>query len=78
MKELVVELNAASRKDLNASDTSPVDGKLATAYDVKDLIVLPRTKDVLCPRDGQMGAIFVDTLSDDANVGTATAILSYA
>ena len=50
----------------------------ATSYSVKDLVVVPTTKDQVCQRDRQLGAVFVDTLIGPDNVGMATAILSYA
>ena len=55
-----------------------LDADLASSYHIKDFIVIPRTKHISCSRDDQQGAIFVDTLSGEDNVGPATAILSYA
>ena len=50
----------------------------ASSYHMKDHIVVPRTQSIVCSRDQQDGAVFVDTLSGADNVGPATAILSYA
>ena len=71
----VAEANRAGRVDPN--DLVPIfDANDATSYQIKNLIVLPDTVAVECPRDHQMGAAFVDTLVEP-DVGPATAILSY-
>jgi hypothetical protein len=75
--EPAIEANLAGRGDPDLQ--SPLlDTREANSYHVKDYIVVPSTRDVTCKRDGQQGAIFVDTLSGPDNVGPATAILSYA
>ena len=50
----------------------------ASSYHIKDYIVVPLTRHIMCSRDQLEGAIFVDTLSGADDVGPATAILSYA
>ena len=72
-----VEANLAGRGDPDLLFPL-LDAGEANSYHVKDSIVVPATRDVTCKRDGQPGAIFVDTLSGGDNVGPATAILSYA
>ena len=47
----------------------------ASSYHMKDYVVVPSTRNLLCLRDQQEGAIFVDTLSGADQVGPATAIL---
>ena len=70
----LVQSNLAG--NVSPDDKFPLmDADMATSYHVKDYIVLPRTRDVHCCRDGEQGAIFVDTLVGAENVGPATAIL---
>ena len=38
----------------------------------------PASENTACPRDGRMGSAYVDTLVDEADVGRATALLSYS
>ena len=38
----------------------------------------PASENTTCPRDGMMGSAYVDTLVDAAEVGRATALLSYS
>ena len=73
----VAEANLAGQGDPNLRFPL-LDVCDASSYQVKDYVVVPSTRDVLCKRDNQLGAIFVDTLSGANNVGAATAILSYA
>ena len=84
---LLPELHSAVRPVVEANLAGQGDPTLqfplldvgdASSYQMKDYIVIPSTRDVLCKRDNQLGAIFVDTLSGDNTVGAATAILSYA
>jgi len=49
-----------------------------SVYEIEADIIRARGSDVLCPRDGRLGAAYVDTLSSDKNVGPATHFLSYA
>ena len=75
----VVEANLAGRGDPNSKH--PItDVRDCSTYQLKDLIVVPRTIDFPCPIDRQAGAAYVDVLHDThpEHVGTATAILSYA
>ena len=58
------------------SRSTITDVGMATSYEVKDRVVLPRTAALMCKRDHQQGAIYVDTLSGANDVGSATAILS--
>ena len=75
--EPTVQANLAGRGD--PEDEFPLlDAAQSSSYQIKDFIVLPRTKEIMCPRDGQQGGVFVDTLVGADNVGPATAILSYA
>lgn len=52
-------------------------------YQVEDLsspkngIIRSKGEDVICPRDGRMGAAYVDCLEGDDNVGPANVMLSY-
>ena len=75
----VVEANLAGRGDPNSKH--PItDVRDCSTYQLKDLIVVPRTIDFPCPIDRQAGAAYVDVLhaTHPEHVGTATAILSYA
>ena len=38
----------------------------------------PASADIVCPRDGEMGSAYVDTLVGVDNVGMAKALLSYS
>ncbi len=38
----------------------------------------PASADTVCPRDGEMGCAYVDTLSSEDDVGRARALLSYS
>ena len=83
LSDLHAAVAATVEKNLSGSvdpeDLFPLlDAQEASSYHVKDFLVLPQTKSVVCLRDGQLGAIFVDTLEGADNVGNATAILSYA
>ena len=73
----IVQRNLAGMGD--PSETFPLLAiEEASSYHLKDHIVLPRTALLTCERDGQRGAVFVDTLAGEDTVGPATAILSYA
>ena len=52
-------------------------------YEIENLssdecgVIRSKGKDVVCPRDGRMGAAYVDCLQGKDNVGQATVMLSY-
>ena len=72
----VVAANIAGR--VNPEDKHPIyDVNNCTSYQLKDLVVVPQTLEVECPRDRQAGSAYVDMMPRK-HVGTATAILSYA
>ena len=72
----VVAANIAGR--VNPEDKHPIyDVNNCTSYQLKDLVVVPQTLKVECPRDRQAGSAYVDMMPRK-HVGTATAILSYA
>jgi tetratricopeptide (TPR) repeat protein len=54
-----------------------------TIYDLEDTrqeengFIRSKGKDVICPRDGKLGAAFVDCLHGEDNVGIANVMLSY-
>jgi len=62
------------RADVEAGGFAPD----SSVYEIEADIIRARGSDVLCPRDGKLGAAYVDTLSNDENVGLATHFLSYA
>jgi tetratricopeptide (TPR) repeat protein len=55
-----------------------------TIYDIEDLrdnrngLIRRKGENIICPRDGKLGAAYVDCLSGEDNVGTANVMLSYA
>lgn len=49
----------------------------ATVRNAFDAVILPAGINRQCPRDGADGCAYVDTLSDQDEVGAATALLSY-
>eukprot|EP00443_Scrippsiella_acuminata_P085196 CAMPEP_0115395512 /NCGR_PEP_ID=MMETSP0271-20121206/12825_1 /TAXON_ID=71861 /ORGANISM="Scrippsiella trochoidea, Strain CCMP3099" /LENGTH=677 /DNA_ID=CAMNT_0002819227 /DNA_START=50 /DNA_END=2083 /DNA_ORIENTATION=+ len=46
-------------------------------HEIEELIFRPESKDAICPRDGQRGCAFVDTIPD-GSAGRATHMLSYS
>jgi hypothetical protein len=55
--------------------TDPAEAKI---YHMNQAYGTPAGLMVTCPRDGQPGAAYVDTLSGEDNVGIANALLSYS
>jgi len=51
--------------------------KAATVRHSVQVVVDPATKTEVCPRDGQRGCAYVDTLTERDHVGSANALLSY-
>jgi len=49
----------------------------ATIYDIEEPIILRKSGDVRCPRDGQMGSAYIDAISGPNEAGLATLMLSY-
>lgn len=49
----------------------------ATISDTVKLVVNAATKRIVCPRDGQLGCAYVDSLRRQDDVGRADALLSY-
>lgn len=49
----------------------------STIRDIEPIIIRPNTASVVCPRDGRVGAAFVDSLEGEDLVGRATHMLSY-
>lgn len=62
------------RADVEAGGFAPD----CSIYEIEADVIRARGSDVLCPRDGRLGAAYVDTLCSDENVGSATHFLSYA
>lgn len=62
-------------KDSNGRLVEPPSS--ATIAHTVHAVVKPKSKNVPCPRDGQRGCAYVDTLSAQDDVGRATALLSY-
>lgn len=60
--------------DVQAAGFSPD----STVYEIEEAVVRARGRTFICPRDGLLGAAYVDTLSGEDNVGAATHFLSYA
>lgn len=51
----------------------------ATVKDIEPVIIRPASVDVVCPRDGEKGASYVDSIGEDPeHVGIATYMLSYS
>jgi serine/threonine protein kinase len=48
----------------------------ATIFHMVSAVAKPASAQTVCPRDGELGCAYVDTLSDRNNVGKATALLS--
>jgi hypothetical protein len=46
-------------------------------HDVVSKVILAKGEDVVCPRDGMLGAAYVDCVRGADNAGTATHMLSY-
>ncbi len=53
-------------------------GDTATVHDIAANIIRAKGNDVICPRDGDLGAAYVDCISGDEHVGLATHMLSYS
>lgn len=49
----------------------------ATIYDIVDPVIKSKGRNVTCPRDGRIGAAYVDCLSGDDHVGKANVMISY-
>uniref|UniRef100_A0A7S1WXY6 Uncharacterized protein n=1 Tax=Alexandrium catenella TaxID=2925 RepID=A0A7S1WXY6_ALECA len=52
-------------------------GRDSKVYDVEPLVIRPPGEQMWCPRDGQLGAAYVDTLRGEDNAGKSTIMLSY-
>jgi hypothetical protein len=52
--------------------------EFATVTRAMDAVIKPVSASATCPRDGERGCAYVDTLSDADDVGRAIALLSYA
>lgn len=70
----VVEAVAAPWRDYRGSMVEPPSA--ATIAHTVHAVAKPAGAGIVCPRDGQLGCAYVDTLSDRNNVGKATALLS--
>lgn len=46
-------------------------------YEVEPVVIRPPGENVVCPRDGERGAAYVDCFGDPDDVGPATVMLSY-
>jgi len=46
-------------------------------YDIEPVVIRPRGQDTWCPRDGQLGAAYVDAIHGEDHAGMATIMLSY-
>eukprot|EP00931_Biecheleriopsis_adriatica_P087127 TRINITY_DN61637_c0_g1_i1.p1 TRINITY_DN61637_c0_g1~~TRINITY_DN61637_c0_g1_i1.p1 ORF type:complete len:933 (+),score=138.48 TRINITY_DN61637_c0_g1_i1:76-2874(+) len=49
----------------------------AAIYDLEPVIIRPRGESKTCPRDGEIGAAYVDCIDDPGKTGIATHMLSY-
>jgi hypothetical protein len=70
----VVKTVAAPWKDVRGNAVDPP--SLATILHMVLAVAKPASVKIPCPRDGQLGCAYVDTLSTRDNVGKATALLS--
>eukprot|EP00038_Savillea_parva_P006120 m.161761 g.161761 ORF g.161761 m.161761 type:complete len:2425 (-) comp12114_c0_seq1:110-7384(-) len=59
------------------ASSRPLIPRNATIRDAVDFVVKPTTRNIVCPRDGEMGSSYVDSLDHVDDVGTAIALLSY-
>eukprot|EP00035_Acanthoeca_spectabilis_P015655 m.314236 g.314236 ORF g.314236 m.314236 type:complete len:1719 (-) comp16409_c0_seq16:107-5263(-) len=71
----VLELVKPPWKNSRGKEVFPADS--ATIRDCVKAAVIPTTRDAQCPRDGDTGCAYVDTLNERDDVGKATALLSY-
>lgn len=49
----------------------------STVYDIEEALIHAKGADMRCPRDGQLGAAYVDAISGADHAGLATMMLSY-
>ena len=74
---LAPKVFAAVQPPFKAEDGRPVHPpEAATIANAVEAFVKPISADKLCPRDGNKGAAYVDTLTSKDDVGQATALLS--
>jgi hypothetical protein len=74
------ELFPAAMVATNASSASTIDApeqKVRVKDAVKN-VVMPKCRQLMCPRDGQVGCAYVDALEGTERVGPASALLSYS
>jgi len=63
-------------KDAGFDQAAPI-YKLEDLSDPKCGVIRRKGKDIVCPRDGKIGAAYVDCLKGEDNVGPANIMLSY-
>ncbi|CAE8639821.1 unnamed protein product [Polarella glacialis] len=51
--------------------------RISTVHDIEDRVIRGPSARTICPRDGRMGAAYVDVVRGNDNVGQATHMLSY-
>ncbi len=82
VKNFMTEERNAGEGDLGGGkDQRGAEGKMyheLNIYDIVEGVIKAKGVNIRCPRDGQIGASYVDCLEGDDHVGTATLMLSYA